>query len=154
MSNNTQKSFLEFLHNKFNITVKGYGKDCLVVELNKIKNHKLFLVPYEQKETINYLNTTKEGEVFTTAINKYFVKNEVTGEKKIVNINKMDTLLTRLYKRDLIVLDSTNKYNEKFFKDLAPYELLDLPKRLSLFYRVDLNTIFNDLMEAGKNNEK
>ena len=49
----SQKSFLEFLKNKFNIAVKGYGKNCLVVQLNKIKDTKLYLLPYENKSTIN-----------------------------------------------------------------------------------------------------
>lgn len=145
MTNNSQKTFLEFLHKKYNMVLKGYGKDSLVVELNKIKNYRLFLVPYEGKDTVNYINTTKEGEVFTTSINKYFVKDEATGEKKIINISKSDTLLTKLYQRDLIILDATNKYNDKFIKELAPYELVDLPKRLSLYYKVDKTTILDDM---------
>ena len=150
MTNNSQKSFLEFLHNKFNMTIVGYAKETLQVQLNKIKDHKIFLVPYTYKNTMNYIHKDKDGKVFISKVNNYTIKNEATGEKKIINVGKSNCLMVWKGKRDLIILDTTNKYNDKFIKELADYEVRELPKRLNIKYNVDMNTIFNDLMEGDE----
>ena len=150
MTNNSQKSFLEFLHNKFNMAIVGYAKETLQVQLNKIKDHKIFLVTYTYKNTMNYIHKDKDGKVFISKVNNYTIKDEATGEKKIINVGKSNCLVASpKNKRDLIILDTTNKYNDKFIKELADYEVRELPKRLNIHYNVDMNTIFNDLMGGG-----
>lgn len=141
----TQKEFIHLLHEKYNITINGYSKDSLDVTFNPTKNSKVFLLPYKTKETVFNFHTDKDGKEFTIATNIYLVENKETGEKQRLYINKGDSLLTKIYNRDLIILDMKNKYNEKLFNEsiLKEYEQT-LPKRIRLFYRVDTKTILDD----------
>ena len=150
----TQKEFITLLHEKFNITINGYSKDSLDVTFNPTKNLKVFLLPYKTKETVFNFHTDKDGKEFTSVTNVYLIENQETGEKQRLYINKGNTLLTKLFNKDLIILDMKNKYNEKLVNEsiLKEYEQT-LPKRIRLFYRVDMNTILDDT-KGVRNNEK
>ena len=148
MTNNSQKSFLEFLHNKFNMAIVGYAKETLQVQLNKIKDHKIFLVTYTYKNTMNYIHKDKDGKVFISKVNNYTIKNEQTGEYKHVYISQSKILFTTLHQRDLVILDNKNEYDKKLATSLSEYGIVE-PKRLPIFFRIDQATFLSDLMKVG-----